>query len=153
MSGCSDFYRRELKPPHLWKASVSGFLPVTNAFSAPTRPQTAEILRALMAERGDCPLPEDPLFRNHRGSRLTRFGVRYILSKYCARAHAARPALANKRLHPHSMRHSTGGGAVFYYVFDLLMAAWPSTHSNLGRLVRCSNVRGDNSNQRNCYGR
>jgi integrase/recombinase XerD len=73
----------------------------------PLWPQTAEILNALLAERGDRPLPEDPLFRNHRGSSLTRFGVRYILRKHCARAQAARPALANKRLHPHSMRHST----------------------------------------------
>jgi site-specific recombinase XerD len=66
----------------------------------PFWPQTAEILRALLAERGDRQLPEDPLFRNHRGSRLTRFGIRYILRKHCARAQAARPALAGKRLHP-----------------------------------------------------
>jgi site-specific recombinase XerD len=44
---------------------------------------------------------------NHRGEPLTRFGVRYILSKYCAQARAAMPALATKRLHPHSLRHST----------------------------------------------
>jgi site-specific recombinase XerD len=73
----------------------------------PLWPQTGEILRALLAERGESPLPEDPLFRNHRGSRLTRFGIRYILRKHCARAQEARPALAGKRLHPHSMRHST----------------------------------------------
>ncbi|MBV9744023.1 MAG: tyrosine-type recombinase/integrase [Acidobacteriia bacterium] len=59
------------------------------------------------AERGNSPLPEDPLFRNRCGTRLTRFGVRYILRKHCARAQAARPALPSKRLHPHCMRHST----------------------------------------------
>jgi integrase/recombinase XerD len=69
--------------------------------------QTAEILRALLAERGSKPLPDEPLFRNHRGAPLTRFGVRYILGKYCTRARAAIPTLAVKRLHPHSMRHST----------------------------------------------
>ena len=73
----------------------------------PTVAKTAEILGALLAERSTGPLPEDPLFRNHRGSCLTRFGVRYILRKHCARAQAVRPALASKRLHPHSMRHST----------------------------------------------
>jgi site-specific recombinase XerD len=38
---------------------------------------------------------------------LTRFGVRYILAKYCTQARETMPTLATKRLHPHSMRHST----------------------------------------------
>jgi integrase len=38
---------------------------------------------------------------------LSRFGVRYILAKYCTQAREAMPTLAAKRLHPHSMRHST----------------------------------------------
>jgi integrase/recombinase XerD len=70
-------------------------------------PQTSEILGAFLAERGSRAVPDDSLFRNHRGARLTRFGVRYILGKYCTRAQAATPSLAVKRLHPHSMRHST----------------------------------------------
>lgn len=41
------------------------------------------------------------------GEPLTRFGVRYILAKYCNRASELRSSLATKRLHPHSMRHST----------------------------------------------
>jgi integrase/recombinase XerD len=73
----------------------------------PLWPQTAEILAALLEERGGRPLPSDPLFRNCRGTRITRFGVRYILKKHCARARPLAPTLAAKRLHPHSMRHST----------------------------------------------
>lgn len=73
----------------------------------PLWPQTTEILRALLAERGHEVPPDHPLFRNHRGARLTRFGVRYLLRKYCTRAQAATPTLVAKRLHPHSMRHST----------------------------------------------
>jgi integrase/recombinase XerD len=69
--------------------------------------QTAELLRALLAERSSQPRADQPLFVNHRGGPLTRFGVRYILSKYCTRAREAMPTLATKRLHPHSMRHST----------------------------------------------
>ena len=90
----------------------------------PLWPQTAEILRALLAETGDSPLPEDPLFRNHRGSRLTRFGVRYILRKHCARAQAARPALASKRLHPDSMRHSTAVHLLRAGVDILTISQW-----------------------------
>lgn len=73
----------------------------------PLWPQTAEILRALLTERGDTPLSDDPLFRNHRGTRLSRFGVRYVLKKRCIRAQTMTPTLTAKRLHPHSMRHST----------------------------------------------
>ena len=73
----------------------------------PLWPQTANLLQSLVAEAGADVRPEHALFRNHRGGRLTRFGVRYLLRKYCARAKAGTLALGTKRLHPHSMRHST----------------------------------------------
>ena len=73
----------------------------------PLWPQTAKVLRDFLAEECVDPHSCEPLFRNHRGERLTRFGVRYLLAKYCQRATATTPTLANKRLHPHSMRHST----------------------------------------------
>jgi site-specific recombinase XerD len=73
----------------------------------PLWPQTAELLRALLEERGGDPRSSAPVFPNHRGARLTRFGVRYILRKYCTRAATGIPTLAAKRLHPHSMRHSS----------------------------------------------
>jgi site-specific recombinase XerD len=69
--------------------------------------QTAELFSALLAERGNQPQADRPPFVNHRGGPLTRFGVRYILAKYCTRAGETMPTLATKRLHPHSMRHST----------------------------------------------
>jgi site-specific recombinase XerD len=73
----------------------------------PLWPQTAETLRAWLTEPGRT-LPRDQsLFPNHRGTRLTRFGVRYLLRKYCARAQVTMPAMGAKRLHPHSMRHSS----------------------------------------------
>ena len=71
----------------------------------PLWPQTAQLLSTLLAE-SDLG-PEETIFRNRRGQPLTRFGVRYILAKYCERARAAAPTLETKRLHPHSMRHST----------------------------------------------
>ena len=48
------------------------------------------------------------LFINHNGTALTRFGVRYILAKYTKKGAENMSSLKNKRLHPHSMRHSTG---------------------------------------------
>jgi integrase/recombinase XerD len=47
------------------------------------------------------------VFLNHRGAPLTRFGVRLILKKYLRQAAQRQPSLRNKRLHPHSLRHST----------------------------------------------
>lgn len=73
----------------------------------PLWPETAKLVRAFLAERDQSPQSQAPIFTNHRGEQLTRFGVRYILAKYCELARAATPSLKTKRLHPHSMRHST----------------------------------------------
>jgi integrase/recombinase XerD len=73
----------------------------------PLWPQTADILRELCADRNLPQQSSAPLFLNQRGKPLTRFGVRYILTRQCERAQATCPSLSSKRLHPHSMRHST----------------------------------------------
>jgi site-specific recombinase XerD len=44
----------------------------------PLWPQTVQILGALLSEHGIDPAAATPLFRNHRGEPLTRFGVRYL---------------------------------------------------------------------------
>ena len=72
----------------------------------PLWPQTAQLLRAYVSERGLSPASTQPLFVNHRAAPLTRFGVRYLLAKYCDRARKTCSSLAGKRLHPHSLRHS-----------------------------------------------
>jgi integrase/recombinase XerD len=73
----------------------------------PLWPQTAQVLVEWLEERRIDLGLTDRLFLNHRGEPLTRFGVRYILAKYCTRARQEAPSLEGKRLHPHSMRHST----------------------------------------------
>jgi site-specific recombinase XerD len=69
--------------------------------------QTAQVLRAFCEERQIDLRSETRLFLNHREVPLTRFGVRYILAKHLDRARVDVATLARKRLHPHSMRHST----------------------------------------------
>jgi len=73
----------------------------------PLWPQTAQLLQALLTDCHVDARSHEPFFRNHRGQPLTRFGVRYILAKYCNKACVTAPTLEGKRLHPHSMRHST----------------------------------------------
>jgi integrase/recombinase XerD len=72
----------------------------------PLWPQTADLLQRLLDERGNAVL-DSHVFLNHRRQPLTRFGVRYLLAKYCKIAGKNKPTLRAKRLHPHSMRHST----------------------------------------------
>ena len=73
----------------------------------PLWPQTAQLLQAYLTQRRLTTGSSDRLFVNHQGEPLTRFGVRYLLAKYCDRARSTCPTLARKRLHPHSLRHST----------------------------------------------
>jgi integrase/recombinase XerD len=69
--------------------------------------ETAEVLRSYCTERHIDLRTRAPVFTNCNGKALTRFGVRYILQKYFDRARATTPTLVKKRLHPHSIRHST----------------------------------------------
>jgi site-specific recombinase XerD len=73
----------------------------------PLWPRTGKALRALLAETGLDTVSCEPIFRNRRGEPLTRFGVRYLLRKSAALAQSAAPGLAGKRVHPHTIRHSS----------------------------------------------
>lgn len=73
----------------------------------PLWPQTAQVLLSFCEERQIDLRSDARVFLNHRGGPLTRFGVRYILAKHVERVRAEIPTLDRKRLHPHSMRHST----------------------------------------------
>ncbi len=68
--------------------------------------QTVDLLKQILNKRGNV-LSNEYVFLNHRKQPLTRFGVRYLLAKYCKIAGKNKPTLVRKRLHPHSMRHST----------------------------------------------
>jgi integrase/recombinase XerD len=73
----------------------------------PLWPQTAKLVRAWCHERQLDLHYDAPVFINQRGLPLTRFGVRFILAKHVGRAAQRQPRLRTKRLHPHSLRHST----------------------------------------------
>lgn len=75
--------------------------------TCPIWPETARLLQKLIARPNLPSSQSTPVFLNDRGTQLTRFGVRLILLKYVRIAASNRPSLKQKRLHPHSMRHST----------------------------------------------
>jgi len=73
----------------------------------PLWPETAKLVRACCLERQLDLRSDAPVFVNQRGLPLSRFGVRFILAKHVRQAAQHQPRLATKKLHPHSLRHST----------------------------------------------
>ena len=77
--------------------------------TCPIWPRTAQLLKDLVSKRqsGQEGPGDQCIFVDERGSPITRFGVRYLLQKHVATAVSAAPSLAGKRIHPHSLRHTT----------------------------------------------
>jgi integrase/recombinase XerD len=75
--------------------------------SCPLWTETARALRLHLEECQIALHESRSVFLNHRGQPLTRFGVRLILQKHIRRTALHVASLRRKRLHPHSMRHST----------------------------------------------
>ena len=78
-----------------------------------------------------------PLFMNRRGTKLTRYGVRYLLQKHIDDSSAAK-TLRDKRIHPHSLRHTTAihllkAGVDFATISQWLGHATLSTTMNYAR--------------------
>lgn len=73
----------------------------------PISPETAALLDAHLKERGVAARGEESVFVNRLGTRLNRAGIARRVVCY-ARAAADRvPALANRRVSPHTLRHTT----------------------------------------------
>lgn len=77
--------------------------------AVPLMETTTQILRDHMNETGlnHAEQFEQPLFRNRRGERLSRSGIRYILQKYVQKARSKHPGLSHK-VSPHWLRHTKG---------------------------------------------
>jgi integrase/recombinase XerD len=79
----------------------------------PLTPATVTVLRSWLGERGG--LPADPLFITRRGTPLSRDALERRIAKYTAIAAKMCPALLEKKVSPHVLRH---------YVDDRVM--WPA---------------------------
>jgi site-specific recombinase XerD len=101
----------------------------------PIWPQTAQLLRHLCMELQIDLRSEVRIFQNCRSEPLTRFGVRYILNSCLKRAQDSIPNLRFKRLHPHSMRHSTAVALIKSGVDLSTISQWLG-HSSLNTTNR-----------------
>jgi len=88
----------------------------------PITKQSMAVLKAWLQEptRSDT----QPLFPNARGDRLSSDGVQYILAKYKALACKACSSLAEKRVTPHVLRHTTAMDMLQAGVDRAVIALW-----------------------------
>lgn len=100
-----DLYVRDVRfdPPQQVRLMGKG----NKVRVCPIWPRTAQLLRELVQCRGSAgDAPDSPLFVNHRGDPLSRFGVRYLLRKY-ATLSGVTTAQSHAMPHPHVLRHTT----------------------------------------------
>jgi integrase/recombinase XerD len=88
----------------------------------PLTPATVTDLRAWLGERGG--LPADPLFITRRGTPLSRDALERRLARYTATAAEACPALLEKKVSPHVMRHSAAMRLLNAGVDTSVIALW-----------------------------
>jgi integrase/recombinase XerD len=68
---------------------------------------TARRVRRLLAGSNWPVEPDRPLFLNLRGEKLTRFGVYQLLKKRIGLCTSTVASLRGRRIHPHTLRHTT----------------------------------------------
>ncbi len=73
----------------------------------PIAPETAALVRTYLDERGVSLDANVPLFTNRLGTRLTRTGIARRIKRYAWFASASMPTLGDRRISPHTMRHTT----------------------------------------------
>ncbi len=79
-------------------------------------------LRSWLGKRGG--LPADPLFITRRGTRLSRDALERRIAKYAAIAAKTCPALLEKKVSPHVMRHSAAMRLLNAGVDTSVIALW-----------------------------
>ena len=75
--------------------------------TCPLWTETVNALKAYLEKRGVRLDDATPLFVNREGTRLTRFGVRYIIAERVAEAAKTCPSLLTRQVTPHTWRHTT----------------------------------------------
>ena len=88
----------------------------------PLTPATVTVLRSWLAERGG--LPAGPLFITRRGTPLSRDALERRIAKYTAIAAKTCPSLPEKKVSPHTLRHSAAMRLLGAGVDTSVIALW-----------------------------
>ena len=88
----------------------------------PLSKNTQAVLAAWLREPGRA--PDQPLFPNARGGRLSSHGVHYLLAKHVVAAAQVCPSLKRKRVSPHVLRHTTAMDLLHEGCEQCVIALW-----------------------------
>ena len=88
----------------------------------PLSKKTRSVLAAWMKEPPK--LPDQPLFPNARGGRLSAHGVYYLVGKHVTAATRACPSLKHKRVSPHVLRHTNAMDLLREGCEQAVLALW-----------------------------
>ncbi len=86
--------------------------------------ETVDAVKRYLDVRSAGPADAGPLFLNTYGSRLTRFGIRYIVAHRIAEAAKICPTLLTRKITPHTWRHSTALHLLQSNVDLTMICAW-----------------------------
>ena len=107
----------------------------------PLTPATVTVLRSWLAERGG--LPADPLFITRRGTPLSRDALERRIAKYTAIAAESCPSLLEKKVSPHTLRHSAAMRLLGADVDTSVIALWMGHFSGVPKLWQIVSFRTD----------
>jgi integrase/recombinase XerD len=69
----------------------------------PLWPHTVDAITSLVGRRA----PTEHVFLNRRGAPVTRFGIHTLVERHARKAQERMPSMKDKRISPHTLRHST----------------------------------------------
>jgi integrase/recombinase XerD len=90
--------------------------------ATPLTAQTVKVMRTWLAELS--PAPGIPLFPTQAGGRLSRDAVERLVAKHATTAHAACPAIKEKNITPHTLRHTAAMSLLRAGVDTSVIALW-----------------------------
>jgi site-specific recombinase XerD len=90
--------------------------------ATPLTSQTIAVLREWLRERGE--QPDQPLFPTSRGRALSRDAIALLLAKHATTASDDCPTLKNKKVSPHTLRHTSAMNLLHAGVDSTVIALW-----------------------------
>jgi site-specific recombinase XerD len=90
--------------------------------ATPLTSQTVAVLREWLKERAG--QPEQPLFPTSRGRQLSRDAIALLIHNHAATASHVCPTLKNKKVSPHTLRHTAAMNLLHAGVDSTVIAMW-----------------------------
>jgi integrase/recombinase XerD len=90
--------------------------------ATPLTSQTVAVLREWMQERDG--QPDQPLFPTSRGRALSRDAIALLVAKHATTASRSCPTLTNKKVSPHTLRHTAAMNLLHAGVDSTVIALW-----------------------------